>query len=121
VQDLEELSRDPKRTKTVHVVGRCQNVCQRGAKVQGTTAVAFFVSRFVPALQSRGWGTANKPELLNWSDREKVFTELEATLGKEGVRLIRMRQGVPSDSDEQVGVLVTESVTQTNTDKDKNS
>ncbi len=40
-QDLEELSRPPKRTKTAHLLGHCQKVCQDGAKLQGTTAVAF--------------------------------------------------------------------------------
>jgi hypothetical protein len=57
-QDLEELSRAPKRKKTE--VGHCQKVCQDGAKLQGTTAVAFLVSKFVPALKSRGWDTVNK-------------------------------------------------------------
>ncbi len=47
-EDLEELSRAPKRRKTE--VGHCQKVCQDGAKLQGTTAVAFWVSKFVPAL-----------------------------------------------------------------------
>ena len=55
VQDLEELSRAPKRKKTE--VGHCQKVCQGGAKLQGTTAVAFWVSKFVPALKSREWDT----------------------------------------------------------------
>jgi hypothetical protein len=54
VQDLEELSRPPKRTKTAYFLGHCQNVCQDGAKLQGTTAVAFLVSKFVPPLKSRG-------------------------------------------------------------------
>ncbi len=102
-EDLEELSRAPKRRKTE--VGHCQKVCQDGAKLQGpgTTAVAFWVSKFVPALTSRGWNTANKPLPRNWSDREIAYTELQATLGREGIRLIRMRQGVSSGSDEQVG------------------
>jgi hypothetical protein len=100
-QDLEELSRAPKRRKTE--VGHCQKVCQDGAKLQGTTAVSFWVSKFVPALTSRGWNTANNPLSRNWSDREIAYTELQSTLGKEGIRLIRMRQGVSSGSDEQVG------------------
>ena len=61
VQELEELSRSPKSTKTVHLLGHCEKVCQEGAKLQGTTDAAFFVSKFVPTLQSRGWGTHNKP------------------------------------------------------------
>ena len=117
-QDLEELSRPPKRTKTAHLIGQCQKVCQDGAKLQRTTAVAFFVSKFVPALKSRGWDTANKPLPKNWPDREKAYTELQATLGQEGIRLIRMRRGVSSGSDEQVGSSSQSTVTQTNTDKD---
>ena len=117
VQDLEELSRAPKRKKTE--VGHCQKVCQDGAKLQGTTAVAFWLSKFVSVLKSRGWDTANKPLPRNWSDREIAYTELQATLGKEGIRLIRMRQGVSSGSDEQVGSSSQSSVTQTNEDKDE--
>ena len=115
-QDLEQLSRAPKRRKTE--VGHCQKVCQDGAKLQGTTAVAFWVSKFVPALMSRGWNTGNKPLPKNWSGRENAYTELKVTLGKEGIRLIRMRQGVSSGSDEQVGSSSQSSVTQTNEDKD---
>ena len=115
-QDLEELSRAPKRRKTE--VGHCQKVCQDGAKLKGTTAVAFWVSKFVPALTSRGWNTANKPLPKNWSDRENVYEELQVTLGKEGIRLIRMRQGVSSGSDEQLGSSSQSTVTQTNEDKD---
>ncbi len=100
-------------------VGHCQKVCQDGAKLQKTTAVAFWVSKFVPALTSRGWNTANKPLPKNWSGREKSYTELQATLGKEGIRLIRMIQGVSSGSDEQVGSSSQSSVTQTNEDKDE--
>ena len=118
-EDLEELSRAPKRRKTE--VGHCQKVCQDGAKLQGpgTTAVAFWVSKFVPALTSRGWNTANKPLPRNWPGREIAYTELQATLGREGIRLIRMRQGVSSGSDEQVGSSSQSSVTQTNEDKDE--
>ena len=118
-EDLEELSRAPKRRKTE--VGHCQKVCQDGAKLQGpgTTAVAFWVSKFVPALTSRGWNTANKPLPKNWSGRKNTYTEVEDTLGKEGIRLIRMRQGVSSGSDEQVGSSSQSSVTQTNKDKDE--
>ncbi len=97
-QDLEQLSRAPKRRKTE--VGHCQKVCQDGAKLQGTTDVAFWVSKFVPPLKSRGWNTANKSLPRNWSDREIAYTELQDTLGKEGIRQIRMRQGVSSGSDE---------------------
>jgi len=118
-EDLEELSRAPNRRKTE--VGHCQKVCQDGAKLQGpgTTAVAFWVSKFVPALTSRGWNTANKPLPRNWPGREIAYTELQATLGREGIRLIRMRQGVSSGSDEQVGSSSQSSVTQTNKDKDE--
>jgi hypothetical protein len=116
VQDLKELSRVPKRKKTE--VGHCQKVCQDGEKLQGTTAVAFWVSKFVPTLKSRGWDTSNKPLPKNWSDRENSYTELQVTLGKEGIRLIRMRQGVSSDSDEQRGSSSQSTVTQTNVDKD---
>jgi hypothetical protein len=100
-------------------VGHCQKVCQDGAKLQGTTVVAFWVSKFVPTLTSRGWNTSNKPLPKNWSDRENTYTELQATLGKEGIRLIRMRQGVSSGSYEQVGSSSQSSVTQTNADKDE--
>ena len=118
-QDLEQLSRAPKRRKTE--VGHCQKVCQDGAKLQGpgTTAVAFWVSKFVPALTSRGWNTATKPLPRNWPGREIAYTELQATLGREGIRLIRMTQGVSSGSDEQVGSSSQSSVTQTNEDKDE--
>jgi hypothetical protein len=98
-QDLEELSRTPKRKKTE--VGHCQKVCQDGAKLQGTTSVGCWVSKFVPGLKSRGWDTTNKPLPKNWSVREITYTELQTTLDKEGIRLIRMRQGVSSSSDEQ--------------------
>ena len=67
----------------------------------------------------RGWNTTNKPLSKNWSDRENTYAELQTTLGKEGIRLIRMRQGVSSGSDEQVGSSSQSSVTQTNKDKDE--
>jgi hypothetical protein len=38
--------------------------------------------------------------------------EIQVTLGKEDIRLIRMRQGVSSDSDEQVGSSSRSTVTQ---------
>ncbi len=60
----------------------------------------------------------NKPLPKNWSDRENTYTEIEATLDKEGILLIRMRQGVSSDSDEQVGSSSQSTVTQTNVDKE---
>ena len=94
-------------------------MCQDGAKLQRTTAVAFFLSKFVPALKSRGWDTANKPLPKNWPGRENAYAELQDTLGKEGIRLIRMRQGVSSGSDEQVGSSSQSTVTQTNVDKDE--
>ena len=100
-------------------VGHCQKECQDGAKLQGTTALAFWVSKFVPALTSHGWNTSNKSLPKNWSGRENTYTEVQATLGKEGIRLIRMRQGVSSDSDEQVGCSSQSTVTQTNVDKDE--
>ena len=53
VQDLEELSRAPKRKKTE--VGHCQKVCQDGAKLQGTTTVAFWLSKFVPKVTLVGY------------------------------------------------------------------
>jgi hypothetical protein len=115
-QDMKELSRVPKRKKTE--VGHCQKVCQYGAKLQGTTSVAFWVSKFVPTLKSRGWDTSNKPSPKNWSDRENVYEEMQFTLDKEGIRLIRMRQGVSSGSDEQLGSSSQSTVTQTNVDKD---
>jgi hypothetical protein len=118
-QDLGELSRPPNRTKTAHLLGHCQKVCQDGAKLQRTTAVAFFVSKFVPDLKSRGWDTENKPLPKNWPGRENAYTELQDTLGKEGIRLIRMRQGVSSGSDEQVGSSSQSTVTQTNVDEDE--
>ncbi len=43
----------------------------------------------------------------------------EETLEKVSIRLIRMRQGVSSDSDEQVGSSSQSTVTQTNVDKDE--
>ena len=81
-QDLEELSRDPKRRKTE--VGHCQKVCQDGAKLQRI-----------------------------------AYTDLQGTLGKEGIRQIRMRQGVSSDSDEQVGSSSQISVTQTKEEEEE--
>jgi hypothetical protein len=51
--------------------------------------------------------------------REKEFSELEVTLDKEGIRQIRMRRGVSSDSDTQVGSSSQSTVTQTNPDKDE--
>jgi hypothetical protein len=116
--ELEELSRPPKHTKTTHVLGQCQKVCQDGAKLQRTTVVAFFVSKFVPALKSRGWDTPNKLLPKNSPDREKTYTELQTTLDQEGIRLIRMRRGVSSGSDE-VGSLSQSTRTQTNSDKDE--
>ncbi len=118
-QDLGELSRPPNHTKTAHLLGHCQKVCQDGAKLQRTTTVAFFVSKFVPPLKSRGWDTVNKPLPKNWPDRENTYTELQATLDQEGIRLIRMRQGVSSGSDEQVGSSSQSTVTQTNVDEDE--
>jgi hypothetical protein len=117
-QDLEELSRPHKRTKTTHLLGQCQKVCQDGAKLQRTTAVAFFVSKFVPSLKSRGWDTANKP-LPKKLTRQGESIVLQVTLGQEGIRLIRMRRGVSSGSDEQVGSSSQSTVTQTNVDKDE--
>jgi hypothetical protein len=84
------------RTKTVHLIGHCQKVCQDGTKLQGTTLVDFFVSKFVPALKSHGRDTANKSLPKNWTDRENTYTDFQSTLDKEGIRLIRMRQGVSS-------------------------
>ncbi len=78
--------------------------------------------------QSHGWDTTvfslsdqflgNKSLHKNWSDRENTYTEIQATLDKEGIRLIRMRQGVSSGSDEQVGSSSQSTVTQTNVDKE---
>ena len=48
-QDLEELSRSPKHTKTAHLVGHCQKMCQDGAKLQGTTPVSFFCVEICPS------------------------------------------------------------------------
>jgi hypothetical protein len=76
VQDFEELSRSPKRKKTK--VGNCQKVCQDGVKLQGTTVVTFWVSNFVPVVM------------------ENTYVDLQATLDKEGIRLIMMRQGLSS-------------------------
>ena len=118
-EDLEELSRPPKRTKTTHLLGHCQKVCQDGAKRERTTTDAFFVSKFVSDLKSHGWDTTNKPLPKNWPGRENTYGELEATLGKEDIRVIRMRQGVSSGSDEQVGSSSQSTVTQTNRDKDE--
>jgi hypothetical protein len=81
VQDVEALSRNPKDIKTVHVLGHCQKMCQKRGKLKGTTTVVFFVSTFVRVLKSRGWGTVNKPLPTNWSDREKVYSELSVSLG----------------------------------------
>jgi hypothetical protein len=77
---LEELSSDPKYTKTE--VGHCQKVCQDGVKLQGTTTVAFWVTKFVPALKSLGWDTVNKPLPKNWSGRENVYVELEVVINR---------------------------------------
>jgi hypothetical protein len=122
-QETEDADSDDRREQSI---GRdCAGLGRiiKGSQAQKdggwTTAVAFWVSKFVPALTSRGWNTANKPLPRNWSDREIAYTELQATLGKEGIRLIRMRQGVSSGSDEQVGSSSQSSVTQTNEDKDE--
>ena len=48
-----------------------------------------------------------------------MHTENWKTLVKEGIRLIRMRQGVSSGSDEQVGSSSQSTVTQTNADQDE--
>ena len=50
VQDVEELSRAPKRTMTAHEVGHCQKLCNERGKVKGPTVVIFFVSTSVGAL-----------------------------------------------------------------------
>ena len=103
VQDVEALSRDPKRIKTVHVLGHCQRMCQEHGKLKGTSDVAFFVSTFVRALKSRGWGTGNKPLPTNWPGREKAYSELSVSLGQVVILQMGVRQGVSSGSDEQVG------------------
>ena len=79
----------------------------------------YFASVFDRVLKLCGWGTVNTLLPTNWSDREKAYTELQATLGQEGIRLIRMRRGVSSGSEEQVGSSSQSTETQTNTDKDE--
>ena len=56
---------------------------------------------------------------INWSDREKEYSELSTSLGQEIILQMGVRQGVSSDSDEQVGSSSQSTVTQTNTDKDE--
>jgi len=74
------------------------------------------VSRFVRALKSRGWGTANQPLPTNWSGREKSYSEpkFHVTMGKEDISQIGVRQGVFSGTDEQVGSSSQSTVTRTN-------
>ena len=74
-EDLEELSRPPKRTKTAHLFGHCQKVCQDGAKLQRTTAVAFFVSKFVPVLKSRGWDTEKTSRFPKTDQAGRMHTQ----------------------------------------------
>ena len=119
MQDVEALSRDPKRIKTVHVLGHCQRMCQERGKLKGTSDVAFFVSTFVRALKSRGWGTGNKPLPTNWPGSQKSYSELSTSLGQVTILQMGVRQGVSSDSDEEVGSSSQSTVTQTNTDKDE--
>jgi hypothetical protein len=85
VEDVGSLSRDPNHSKTVHVVGHCQKLCQERGKLTGTTPVVYFASTFDRALKLRGWGTLNKPLPTNWSDREKTYSELSASLGQEAI------------------------------------
>jgi hypothetical protein len=72
VEDVESLSREPKRSKTVHVVGHCQKLCQQLVKLTGTTPVVYFTSTFDRTLMLRGWGTVNKLLPTNCPDREKT-------------------------------------------------
>ncbi len=65
VKDVESLSRETKCSKTVHVVGHCQKLCQYRGKLTGTTPVVYFASTFDRALKLRGWGTVNKTLLTN--------------------------------------------------------
>ncbi len=52
-------------------------------KLQGTTDVAFWVSKFVPALKSHGWDTGNKSLPKNWSGRENTYAEAGSHTGQE--------------------------------------
>jgi hypothetical protein len=79
VEDVESLSRESKRSKTVHVVGHCQKLCQEHGKLTGTTPVVYFASTFDRTLKLRGWGTVNKTLPTNWSDREKTYSELSGS------------------------------------------
>jgi hypothetical protein len=61
VEDVESLSREPKRSKTVHVVGPCQKLWQQCGELAGTTPVVYVVSVFDRDLKLRGWSTVNNP------------------------------------------------------------
>jgi hypothetical protein len=76
VEHVGSLSREPKRSKTVHVVGPCQKLCQQRGKLGGTTPVVYFASVFDNTLKLRGWATVNKPLPTNWPDREKAVLGL---------------------------------------------
>ncbi len=56
-----------------------------------------FVSVFVRTLKLRGWGTVNKPLPTNWSDREKVYSELSVSLGQVPIFQMGVRQGENKD------------------------
>jgi hypothetical protein len=59
------------------------------------------------------------PFLQRWTDREKAYSELSASLGQEAIFQMGARQRVSSGSDEQVGSTSRSTVFQTNTDKDE--
>ena len=92
VEDVGSLSRDPNHSKTVHVVGHCQKLCQYRGKLTGTTPVVYFSSTFDRALKLRGWGTVNKPLPTNWTDREKSYSELSVSLGQDDIFQMGVRQ-----------------------------
>jgi hypothetical protein len=64
-------------------------------------------------------GLTRPPVSVCISVHKNEVRSIDRQVGKEGIRLIRMRQGVSSGSDEQVGSYSQSTVTHTNTEKDE--
>jgi hypothetical protein len=72
VEHVGSLSREPNRSKTVHVVGPCQKLFQQSGKLGGTTPVVYFASVFDRDLKLRGWSTnTDKDEMEEVVDEEE--------------------------------------------------
>ena len=84
----------------------------------GNYSCRFLVVEICPSSKVKRVGYRKQAVAQKLVRQGECMTELQTTLGKEGIRLIRMRQGVSSGSDEQVGSSVQSTVTRTNEDKD---